>query len=80
MKLLLKKIKSMLVMVLAFTFVAALTLSSCGGNKAESEDAEETTEHPAEDAASESEEHPASEEEHPASEEEHPSDSTASEE
>ncbi|KPQ18229.1 MAG: hypothetical protein HLUCCX10_05665 [Algoriphagus marincola HL-49] len=61
-----KKIKSLLTLGLAFSFLAATTLTSCGGKKEESQEA--TTEQPAE-----SSEHPSDGGEHPSDSSEHPS-------
>jgi len=87
MKLLLNKTKSMLGLIMALTFFAAISLSSCSGGKSGAEESETTTEHPTESEAAPSagEEHPSAEEEktqgeeeHPSEGEEHPSDSASS--
>lgn len=71
----LKKFKSRTLMVLAFGFLFAASVSSCGGKKETEESTEqvESAEHPAEGA-----EHPTDGAEHPSdSSSEHPADTTA---
>jgi hypothetical protein len=64
-----KKLKSILTLVLAFGFLASIAFTSCGGKK---EGAEQTTEQ-AEG------EHPADSAEHPAEGGEHPADGDSTE-
>ena len=67
----LSKLKSLAIVLMAFSFFMGMTLSSCGGKSGESEGTEVQ--------ASEDEEHPEGEE-HPSDEEEHPDEEEESEE
>ena len=70
----LRKFKSLAIVVMVFSFFMGVTLSSCSSSESGSENAKE---HSTE--STDSEEHPAEEgEEHP-TDEEHPSDSTKEE-
>ncbi|MCS5488929.1 hypothetical protein [Algoriphagus limi] len=70
-----KKAKSFLSLILAFSFLSAVTFTSCGGKKEEANETEteQSSEHPSEHP-SDSSEHPS---EHP-SDSEHPADTTNS--
>lgn len=81
MKIVFKQFKTLSAGLLAFSFLMAVTLSSCGTATNDSDDSDEATEQ-VEESAAEGDEHPSGEHptgEHPTGGDEHPSDSTASE-